>query len=307
MLLSNHVGDPLSKRETESHRNGFTLVELLVVIAIIGILIGMLLPAVQQVRDAARRADSMNRIRQFTLAVHSSESARQELPPSITTVTGYQYIRGSVFLQLLPFLEEQNLLNLTEDTGDYYGVYRLKVSFFKNPCDSTSGSEGIYEDPAWGPYGVIGYGANYQALGWIRSNDRVNIRSMGSLLDGSSNTIFFAERYMGMRNAEASDPDKLYYNIWSYGEEFWYEWNPIFGAYPEDATNPEIAHRFQVAPTEGSDNATVDPLKAHSTRSYGILVGYGDGSTTMIDANVDDDIWWASLTPAGGEVADARQ
>lgn len=287
-------------------RSAFTLVELLVVIAIIGILIGMLLPAVQQVRDAARRTDSMNRIRQFTLAVHMFESANMDLPPSITTVTGAKYIRGSIFLQILPFLEQQNLLALTSDTGDYYGVYRLGVDFFRNPTDPTTGSSGIYNDPAWGEYGVIGYGANYQALGWIRDNNNVNIATMGSLLDGSSNTIFFAERYMGMKNADAVDPDALYYNIWAYGEEYWYQWNPIFGAYPEDTTNPVVAHRFQVHPTEGNDMATVNPLKAHSTRSSGILVGFGDGSTGLVSASVDDELWWASMTPKGGEVEGVR-
>lgn len=295
----------MSMSLSSRYRRGFTLVELLVVIAIIGILIGMLLPAVQQVRDAARRTDSMNRIRQYVLATHSFESAHQELPPSITTVTGAKYIRGSVFLQILPFMEEGNLLQLTVDTGNYYGVYREPVKFFTNPQDATQGSDGIYNDPAWGEYGVIGYGANYQALGWIRSNNRVNIKTMGSILDGTSNTVFFAERYSSMRNAEASDPNKLYYNIWAYGEEFWFEWNPIFAAYPEDATNPEIAHRFQVAPTEGDDLATVDPLKAHAFRSYGILTGYGDGSTHMINSTVDDLVWWATLTPDGGEVAEA--
>ncbi len=99
-------------------RSGFTLVELLVVIAIIGILIGMLLPAVQQVREAVRRADSMNRLRQAALATHGYESAMMQLPPSITTVVnmnGKRYQRGSCFLQILPFIEQQNLLELTID------------------------------------------------------------------------------------------------------------------------------------------------------------------------------------------------
>ncbi len=293
-------------------KRGFTLVELLVVIAIIGILIGMLLPAVQQVREAARRTDSMNRLRQLTLATHSFESGHMEFPPSITTIAGQSRIRGSIFLQILPYIEQQNLLNQTLNTGDYYGVYREPVGFFANPCDITSGAGGQLEHTPWGQYGLIGYGANYQALGWIRGTDANNVdkqtRGFGSLSDGSSNTVFFAERYMSMKNAAAdSNNDNWYYNIWAYGEEFWFEWNPVFGAYPEDATNPEIAHRFQVLPSEGDANATVDPLKAHAPRSSGILTAFGDGSTHMINASVEDSIWWATMTPNGGEVADARQ
>ena len=284
-------------------KRGFTLVELLVVIAIIGILVGMLFPAIQAVRDAARRTDSINRLRQLTLGVHNAESARQQFPPSICTMTGDPgYIRGSVFLHLLPYLEQQNLLELTIDTGNYYGVYREKVNFFRNPCDATEGSSGSVNHVPWGDYGVTGYAANYQVLGCVRDNgsgglDR-QIKTMGSMIDGTSNTIMFAERYMSMRNSDYySNNDYWYYNIWAYGEEFWYHWNPVFCAY---ITGP--ASKFQVNPTEGFDGATVNPLLAHAPRSSGILISKSDGSTKLLAAQIDPDIWWALCTPNGKEV-----
>ena len=96
---------------TNSSLRGFTLVELLVVIAIIGILIGMLLPAVQQVREAARRTQCLNNCRQIGLAALNFESTLGRFPTLAAAVPGaaFNLNAQSNFLQLLPFMEQQNL------------------------------------------------------------------------------------------------------------------------------------------------------------------------------------------------------
>jgi len=98
-------------------KSGFTLVELLVVIAIIGILIGMLLPAVQSIRDAARRTACMNNLRQVGLATILFHETQDAFPPArISTSNQVLPIfalsaSGSWAVHILPFLEEQNLYN----------------------------------------------------------------------------------------------------------------------------------------------------------------------------------------------------
>lgn len=86
--------------------SGFTLVELLVVIAIIGILVALLLPAVQAAREAARRMQCQNKIRQLALAMHNFESSNGRFPPSIKLGKGSEQYRWSPQARILPYLEE---------------------------------------------------------------------------------------------------------------------------------------------------------------------------------------------------------
>lgn len=121
--LFKHISRPLGMPNPFAKRRGFTLVELLVVIAIIGVLIGMLLPAMQQVREAARRTQCLNNVRQLGLATLNYESARRHFPHAglhsgtfLNSVDRQKFSRSSLsvenaglFFQILPFLDQKNL------------------------------------------------------------------------------------------------------------------------------------------------------------------------------------------------------
>src|SRR5436305_8795057 len=98
-------------RPTGSHRRGFTLVELLVVIAIIGVLVALLLPAVQAAREAARRMRCQNNLKQIGIASHNFHDATGELPRSISPITGMSW-----HVYILPYIEQQALFSQFDTT-----------------------------------------------------------------------------------------------------------------------------------------------------------------------------------------------
>lgn len=193
---------------------GFTLVELLVVIAIIGILIGMLLPAVQQVREAARRVTCANNLRQMSLATLNYESAHGKFPSTWEVPGGLNSgntTGWSVQAQILPFLEQGNLYDNIDFTKSYTdqplidlgaGPVRLqsaRVEVYLCPSEKNDRlrlKNGVaYHYPlsyaanagTWFVYdpsnGRVGHGA-------MGANSRLSI---GSVSDGTSNTLLYSE------------------------------------------------------------------------------------------------------------------
>src|SRR3954451_13578839 len=151
-------------------RGAFTLIELLVVIAIIAILIGLLLPAVQKVRDAANRAKSQNNLKQITLATHNYESAHDYFP-AVNGQPAEVYRGESLFIAIAPYLEQTR-------ESFYQGFIRTFVS----PADPT-----VFANLYSAPLPVSSYAANAQVF--------QGVPTFATFVDGTSQTIAFAEHY----------------------------------------------------------------------------------------------------------------
>lgn len=189
--------------------NGFTLVELLVVIAIIGILIGMLLPAVQMVREAARRTSCLNNIRQLVLSAHNYESAHRNFPPSYelgvgATATGNG--SWSVQARLLPFCDQANAYDMIDFNTAWSvepnlssGVPTLRVPMYQCPSEINDTVRIKNNAPFVYPHNyALNFGSwlVYDPAGGGRGDGLfyVNHRKrMGEVTDGTSNTLFAAE------------------------------------------------------------------------------------------------------------------
>ena len=198
--MGNSSKASLTSSQTVS-RGGFTLVELLVVIAIIGILMAMFLPAIQSVRESARRTQCANRLRQLTLAVLNYESARMHFPTSFDLEPG-EVRRGSwsVHAKLLPLMEQSNVEVKIDFDTDWHdqlesGVHTLGVPMLSCPSDINEGNR-IREGVRY--VHSTSYGFNmgtwfiYDPVTGETGNGVFHVgrpTTHGSIRDGHSNTI----------------------------------------------------------------------------------------------------------------------
>jgi prepilin-type N-terminal cleavage/methylation domain-containing protein len=285
-------------------RPGFTLIELLVVIAIIAILVGLLLPAVQQVRKAAAATTAQNNLKQMILASHNYQGSIGYLPPS-NIQTGYfgswsgNATQGNVnangvyttyFGTILPFIEQQNLVSaMTNSTGFFSttwsgpvvnggnGGIATGVKTFVNPLDPTGDPSGVTAIPGGNAWGTVGFAVNSMALpgfyntsagggGPWQSGKKTTLE--GGFLDGTSNTVMLAEKY-----AIGQAPGGPFQNVW--WELGAYGGTGVGAAFGQNSTV-----QFGPAPAAAQYNNTVQ-----SGRPNGLLMGMADGSVRTLAAS----------------------
>lgn len=283
-----------------SRRRGMTILELLVVIGIIALLIALSLPAIQRVREVAMRMHSMNNLRQIDLAAHHFASDHSGRVPCLSPGNCQ-----TLLISLLPYTEHDT--TYAEWQASCRGpvtkpVHSFIVKLYISPADPSVSSVPL------GSGGLSSYAANAQVFPQFPPKGLSQI-----LRDGASNTILFAEHY-------ASCQDTIF--AW-WHSDWWTSQGvsrratfadsfalvlppPPPDVYPVTSYNPPKSVgsvrglTFQVAPR----CEDCDPRLAQTPHSGGMLVGMGDGGVRILARGMREDVYWALVTPAGGETVD---
>jgi prepilin-type N-terminal cleavage/methylation domain-containing protein len=294
----------------ERRVRAFTLIELLVVIAIIAVLVGLLLPAVQKVREAANRAECSNNLKQIGLATQAAVSTYRELPPAdwhypllATGMPGSMQEPPTIWI--LPYMEQDNLFNSiatnytgTNNNPPYNGKNcPVVIKTYQCPSDVTL-KAGVANLGAPGPF--ASYGANGQVFGtitppvvtanpWSTFNWHGGTRVPTDIPDGVSNTIFWTEKL----------------SFCTLGGTGWTLWScngngarmAAVGASQASKAHlpPNIKPQFNIF---NANNCVYDfPSSSHTG---GLQVGMGDGSVRLVNSGVSQGTFNLAMVPNEG-------
>jgi hypothetical protein len=290
------------------------LVELLVVIAIIGILVALLLPAVQAAREAGRRASCTNNIKQVMLGVHNVNDTMRSMPPlaadSVGTYTPASGPFGShdytIFHHILNFIEQGNVYKQCNPLNGYGPVnglmYNSVIPCLICPSDATN-TGGFCMTTYGGANGwaISNYGGNNYVFG-DPPNGKTYFTGKKDMKafcpDGMSNTVFFAEMYATCGNT--GNLGTAYGTLWADSNTVWRPgFNLASGGGKGNVSGYPLAQKFQVNPHYINN---CDASRAQSFHPGGIMVALGDGSVRFAPGAMLDATWQAVTDPRDGAV-----
>jgi prepilin-type N-terminal cleavage/methylation domain-containing protein/prepilin-type processing-associated H-X9-DG protein len=298
---------------------GFTLVELLVVIAIIGILIALLLPAVQAARESARRTQCVNNLKQMSLAAHNFHSARKHLPPGWTYISTTAAMREATWIvHCMPFVEEAGLYDVIDQLGSFgtpqANPYVRAQRFGFTTCPSNGPVPNFGPTIDWANFGRGNYAGN-NGIGPMTENGKekllprphggqTGVLYMNSnlkvtkILDGSTKTVLASE-IITLQNENDGR------GIMFYPEGPLYQHNnPPNTSVKDWLRNVMCVNTLPMAPCQTTFSSWDTRQLILSARSYhtgGVNAAFCDGSVRFIRDTIQLDVWKAASSPVGGE------